>query len=889
MRGFRNAPGVSGHQFATNILILLTLGAVLFGSGCSGMVSASAGGNPGPLTISNVATTNATATGVAVSWQTNNAASSQVEYGSTASYGSTSPMDATMVTSHQETLGSLKPATLYHYRVHSADAANTAAVSNDLTFTTAADTTAPTVSITSPVANAALSGIVSLMASASDNVAVANVQFKVDNANTGTAITAAPFTYALNTATLSDGNHILTAVATDTSGNAATSAGVPVKVNNATPAPSIASLNPTSGSVGTSVTISGANFGATQTTSTVTFNGIAATPTSWSAASISTTVPAGATTGNVVVTVGGVASNGVSFTVQADTTAPVVTITAPVNNATVSSTITLAATASDPDSAVSFVQFLVDGTNTGAQLTAAPYSLPLDTTTLANGTHTLTAAAQDPAGNKGTSAAVTITVSNSMGTGATGPLRALASNPRYFTDGSGKAILLSGSHTWNNFMDMGNSGATVATDFNAYVNFLKAHGHSVTILWHKDLPTLCGWAAGGTWLQAPPFQWQRSGPGNANDGQPKFDLTKFDQAFFDRLRARAVQLQQNGIYTIVQLFDGRSLVSYRCGGSSDGYPLSGANNINGIDDGGGVGSMTMGAPNAITAIQDAYVQKVIDTLNDLPNVLWEISEEAPAGSTWWQGHIISVIHSYEAGKPFQHPVGWPTLDTWTTANDPTLYNSNADWVAPFALVSPTSSCGTGMPACKVNINDSDHSYFPMWGDSAQANRQYLWKNFTNGNSVIFMDPYLVFAGASNGSWTNRNNCDNNVAPAHGVCSVPDARWDNFRNNMGYTVSYGKRMDLAKMTPQGSLSSTGYCLAQTPSIGAEYLVYAPNGGSFTVDLTAMPGSRSLNVEWLDPSTGTTSAGGAVAGGATRTFTSLFGGDAVLYLVDAAGHS
>src|SRR5437879_597816 len=81
------------------------------------------------------------------------------------------------------------------------------------------------------------------------------------------------------------------------------------------PAPSITSLNPTSGLVGTSVTISGANFGATQGPSTVTVSGIAATPTSWSATSITAPVPAGATTGNVVVTVGGVASNGVSFTV----------------------------------------------------------------------------------------------------------------------------------------------------------------------------------------------------------------------------------------------------------------------------------------------------------------------------------------------------------------------------------------------------------------------------------------------------------------------------------------------------------------------------------------------------------------------------------------------
>ena len=88
------------------------------------------------------------------------------------------------------------------------------------------------------------------------------------------------------------------------------------------PAPSITGLNPSSGLVGTPVTISGANFGAVQGTSTVKFNGVAATPTSWSAASIVVPVPAGATTGNVVVTVGGVASNGVSFTIQSSSGTP---------------------------------------------------------------------------------------------------------------------------------------------------------------------------------------------------------------------------------------------------------------------------------------------------------------------------------------------------------------------------------------------------------------------------------------------------------------------------------------------------------------------------------------------------------------------------------------
>ncbi len=80
--------------------------------------------------------------------------------------------------------------------------------------------------------------------------------------------------------------------------------------------PTISALLPTLGPVGTSVTISGSNFGATQGTSTITFNGTGATPSSWSNTAIVAPVPMGATTGLVVVTVGGNASNGVSFTVN---------------------------------------------------------------------------------------------------------------------------------------------------------------------------------------------------------------------------------------------------------------------------------------------------------------------------------------------------------------------------------------------------------------------------------------------------------------------------------------------------------------------------------------------------------------------------------------------
>lgn len=86
-------------------------------------------------------------------------------------------------------------------------------------------------------------------------------------------------------------------------------------VASITGSPLITGLSQTSGPVGASVVISGINFGSAQGSSTVTFNGAVATVTNWSAFSITASVPSGASTGNVVVTVGGLASNSEVFTV----------------------------------------------------------------------------------------------------------------------------------------------------------------------------------------------------------------------------------------------------------------------------------------------------------------------------------------------------------------------------------------------------------------------------------------------------------------------------------------------------------------------------------------------------------------------------------------------
>src|SRR4029077_17876598 len=108
-----------------------------------------------------------------------------------------------------------------------------------------------------------------------------------------------------------------------------------------------------------------------------------------------------------------------------DTTPPTVSITAPANGSTVSGTGTLRAYAAD-HVGVAGVQFFGDGMLLGDD-TTAPYSISVDTTASSNGQHTLTAVARDAAGNRTTSASVTVTISNGPPADTTPPTASISS------------------------------------------------------------------------------------------------------------------------------------------------------------------------------------------------------------------------------------------------------------------------------------------------------------------------------------------------------------------------------------------------------------------------------------------------------------------------------
>jgi len=300
------------------------------------------------------------------------------------------------------------------------------------------------------------------------------------------------------------------------------------------------------------------------------------------------------------------------------------------------------------------------------------------------------------------SQSVTVNVSTLQGVGT---LRVLSSNPRYFTDGTGKAVYLTGSHTWPNMRDRGPTDPPPVFDFNGYLDLLQSNGHNFIRLWALDLMKRSTDESAHYYVKH--FPWPRSGSGTALDGKPKFDLSKFDQAYFDRLRSRVIASGNRGIYVSIMLFEGWELQASGSAWRWNGHPMHSANNINGINgdpnnDSYGLEIQTFPGLTGVNAIQKAYVQKVIDTVNDLDNVLYEIVNESGNYSTQWQYDFINYIKSYQAAKPKQHPVGmtFQWSDIGFLGSDEELFNSPADWISPGANLT-----GDGR---KVVIADTDH-------------------------------------------------------------------------------------------------------------------------------------------------------------------------------------
>jgi len=343
---------------------------------------------------------------------------------------------------------------------------------------------------------------------------------------------------------------------------------------------------------------------------------------------------------------------------------------------------------------------------------------------------------------------------------------------------------------------------------------------------------------------AAPQPWLRTGPGTDLGGQPKFDLSRFDPAYFQRLRERVGAAQERGIFVIVMLFEAHvvQIVPTR-----NAHPFYWRNNINdtryleNVED-----IYTLRYPQ-ITEWQQRYVRAVVDSVNDFDNVLYEVADEGGSYSTEWQLAMLSYLRAYQAGKPTQHPAG---MTFQINGRNATLFDSDADWVSPGAESGHFSSAPLPVKSRQVIIADTDHLGGASFGDSG-----WVWRSFFRGLNVLYMDNY--------------------VAP-DSVGLPPTREAAEIRAGIGLTRLLADQVDIGKFAPNSEIASTGFALQSSDAL----LVYVPSAAFFTLDLRSL--GQTYLVEWFDIQSGSITTGAGVRGGAVVTLRAPDTQGSVLYL-------
>jgi len=435
-----------------------------------------------------------------------------------------------------------------------------------------------------------------------------------------------------------------------------------------------------------------------------------------------------------------------------------------------------------------------------------------------------------------------------------GPLAVHPRNPRYFVDGSGKAIYLGGHQVFTEIQDNAWTKPWVL-DWPRHLQFMK----------ERNLNYLRNWiifsTGGGPTSVASPMPYARTGPGTALDGRPKFDLRRFDETYFKRLHDRIRLAQDQGIVVSVMLFEVYGFnANVKDKALWDGNTFNGKNNVNGIDadpNGDSIGlEFFYGNDPKLRQIQRDYVKKVIDSVNDLDNVIFEVANEC--GATQWQHDMIDFIHEYEAKhKPRRHlvlmsPGGPDVRGKWVSRPKRDVTGSRADAIAVMSAWANYKQDPPANEEGRPAIMDMDHI-----SPSGSDDRILPWKALTRGYHYSMYDH----------PFENRRD----EGPS----------WELARRNVGAAVSYSRRFsDLAAAGPHGELSSTKYCLAHP---GHEYLVLQP---AADVPLTVNVQPGRYRYEWFRPETTKVEKTGSFqAGGGAEEFKAPFAGPAVLYLTVA----
>jgi hypothetical protein len=439
----------------------------------------------------------------------------------------------------------------------------------------------------------------------------------------------------------------------------------------------------------------------------------------------------------------------------------------------------------------------------------------------------------------------------------------------------GRPILLVGDSITQGWMELG-----ADLDQRAYVDALARRGINVLLLWSYigivDQPSdsRISYDAPEIW------PWVRVGPATdpvAQSSAGPFDLTRFNDAYFDRLRELVRYADDKGVVVVIQVHDGWTKTKFA------GHPFNVANG----------GPLSDKAPfvelhdyeHEMPSLYDPqwtrpekhqfylerFCERLLRATAEAPNVMFEIFNEGE----WYdaqrlrafQMHFLDFFKARTA-QPLMinddHIRGVPGFRGEPKADVLSHHTPRWDNWPPARVFFDHYRREFGVtPAQPLFFSEPVPSY--EGGDAATeaALLRLLWGTALAGASVVV-----------------QNDASYGFDPKAAMAAQAEQR-DRVLDLEGHLARFFHRagVNFPAMKPDGQLASTGVCLAEA---GVEYVVYAPPGRAFTVNLAAAR-DTAFAVRWYDPRTGRFYEGNPITGGnVAQPFTPPFAGDAVLYL-------
>ena len=432
--------------------------------------------------------------------------------------------------------------------------------------------------------------------------------------------------------------------------------------------------------------------------------------------------------------------------------------------------------------------------------------------------------------------------------------------PGHYLQWKGKPILLIGDSVTQGWMESGTN-----FDQNAYIDALASRDINLLMIWSFIGTNSVGQQADSRIGYDAPEIWPWLGSPDSGN----FDLTQLNQGYFDRLKALVSYAQSKGVVVLITVHDGWTKERFNrhpFNSSLGNGPLT--DNSQYVE----LANFGSEMPNIFDPLwnpqqknqyfQERFCDKLISELNSYSNVIYEMFNEGE----WYNDNLRNQHEQHFLAFFRARCDNLLLTETDAISGDDPHNDSKVDVVS-------LHGNWTGRFAAFQSGFDANPSKPYLLSEPVPG-----WDGLNLTLDVIRRSMWEVsLAGAG---WVNQNDPSFGWDPNASIAAQSALR-DQAYDFAGHCARFFNisGVNFSNMKPQGTLSSTGICLTQ---VGVNYVVYAPNAGTFTVDLTAASGT--LNAEWYNPRTGEFTSAGTVAGGGTPSFTAPDSNDWILYIGD-----